>query len=141
MTAFRRRDAVAGCIAIGLLPFFENLVTDRVLYEQVGSLAYNSSPMHFLGFILFAVWLFTDYWFCTRTFTSGIWWFKRDENTRLRPEGQRTYWLCGGVSAALSLVCVGMLLWSGRWWGALLLPLTLALLWMGWKILFRPAVE
>ena len=61
MTAFRRRDAVAGCIAIGLLPFFENLVTDRVLYEQVGSLAYNSSPLHFLGFILFAVWLFTDY--------------------------------------------------------------------------------
>lgn len=48
MTAFRRRDAVAGCIAIGLLPFFENLVTDRVLYEQVGSLAYNSSPLHFL---------------------------------------------------------------------------------------------
>lgn len=61
MTAFRRRDAVAGCIAIGLLPFFENLVTDRVLYEQVGFLAYNSSPLHFLGFILFAVWLFTDY--------------------------------------------------------------------------------
>ena len=44
MTTFRRRDAVAGCIAIGLLPFFENLVTDRVLYEQVGFLAYNSSP-------------------------------------------------------------------------------------------------
>ena len=86
MTAFRRRDAVAGCIAIGLLPFFENLVTDRVLYEQVGSLAYNSSPLHFLSFLFFAVWLFTDYWFCTRTFTSGIWWFKRDENTRLRPD-------------------------------------------------------
>ena len=53
MTAFRRRDAVAGCIAIGLLPFFENLVTDRVLYEQVGSLAYNSSPLHFLSFLFF----------------------------------------------------------------------------------------
>lgn len=52
MTTFRRRDAAAGCIAIGLLPFFENLVTDRVLYEQAGYLAYNSSPLHFFGLYL-----------------------------------------------------------------------------------------
>lgn len=87
MKPFRRRDAVLGFLAVFPLPLWESHLIDRALREGLGYLNYNKSPLLFVDVTILTLLLAVSYWFEKRTFTSGVWWFKKDENTQLLPGG------------------------------------------------------
>lgn len=112
MKPFRRRDAVLGFLAVFPLPLWESHLIDRALREGLGYLNYNKSPLLFVDVTILTLLLAVSYWFEKRTFTSGVWWFKKDENTQLLPGGRRAYLWSSALSMAVSLLAMGLCLWG-----------------------------
>ena len=107
MKPFRRRDAVLGFLAVFPLPLWENHLIDRALCGGLGYLNYNKSPLLFVNVTILTLLLAVSGWFEKRTFTSGVWWFKKDENTQLLPGGRRAYLWSSALSVAVSLLAMG----------------------------------
>ena len=94
-----------------------------------------TGPM-LLGILLQFGVLAVSGWFEKRTFTSGVWWFKKDENTQLLPGGRRAYLWSSALSVAVSLLAMGLCLWVGQRWAAALPLVNGAALWLGFRMLF-----
>jgi len=136
-TPFRRRDAVLGVTAVSVLPFLENAVIDWALHQGMEYLEYGHRPLWVFFCDMVAVaWIAVSYWFEKRTFTSGVWWFKKDENTQLLPGGRRAYLWSSALSVAVSLLAMGLCLWVGQRWAAALPLVNGAALWLGFRMLF-----
>lgn len=141
MKPFRRRDAVLGFLAVFPLPLWENHLIDRALCGGLGYLNYNKSPLLFVNVTILTLLLAVSGWFEKRTFTSGVWWFKKDEDTQLLPGGRRAYLWSGAFSMAVSLLAMGMCLWVGQRWAVALPLVNGAALWLGFRMLFSGREE
>ena len=141
MKPFRRRDAVLGFLAVFPLPLWESHLIDRALREGLGYLNYNKSPLLFVDVTILTLLLAVSYWFEKRTFTSGVWWFKKDENTQLLPGGRRAYLWSSALSMAVSLLAMGLCIWVGQRWAAALPLVNGAALWLGFRMLFSGREE
>ena len=141
MKPFRRRDAVLGFLAILPLPLWESHFIDRALRDGLGYLNYNKSPLLFVDVTILTLLLAVSSWFEKRTFTSGVWWFKKDENTQLLPGGRRAYLWSSALSVAVSLLAMGLCLWVGQRWAVALPWAKGAALWLGFRTLFSGREE
>ena len=102
----------------------------------LGYLNYNKSPLLFVNVTILTLLLAVSGWFEKRTFTSGVWWFKKDENTQLLPGGRRAYLWSSALSVAVSLLAMGMCFWVGQRWAVALPLVNGAALWLGFRMLF-----
>ena len=114
---------------------------DRALREGLGYLNYNKSPLLFVNVTILTLLLAVSGWLEKRTFTSGVWWFKKDENTQLLPGGRRAYLWSSAFSIAVSLLAMGMCFWVGQWWAVALPLVNGAALWLGFRMLFSGREE